>query len=782
MSFKAIKTSSRYLRLSLALLLGGTALLVWWGGIPLLAARLRAGTGTDPRLEALTLTAEGLVISDTLPGDAVTKTVYFNNKEQGVLTLTFTLTGTAPLTLTSGAAFGQTPPESSSVEVFWYPVVTYSVGPAEGDAEVLYTVVNSEGVAASITLFYRQDITAPTAEFVTPSGVLTGANVLISGTATDNVGGSDIRRVQVSTGTTWVTATATTAWSYPWPLPVADFVAYTLTARAEDCVGLVQSPAAMRVITVDTVAPVAPLPQSGGPWVPTSTLVFTWPVPSDGAGIAGYYVVVTTTGGPVVNDGFTAVPSFTYQGATEGITYYARLKAQDRSGNLGAYGGTAAGVTPDLTKPSLTAASLQASPPYFYIAGLTLFYTNTMAAPETFSVRGNATDGGSGMQKVTFSPAFGQTPPDDSNLPAFSGSYDVSGGATESGYITATAYDQAGNTAGQVYTYILDGFPPTSQPAAPVYANANPVAVSWVATDTGSGVYSTTLWYRKEGSGSWTAYQTLPQAAGTFPFTPPAGDGLYLFTTVAADHLGNLESGPGISKTQTVYDTISPTVVLTAPARSTTPVFTVSWSAQDATSGLDYFRVDYFTGTWQSWIPVTTTTMATFTAPLSNTTYTFRVTAYDRAGNAGWAEQQTWVGRRYIYLPLVLRNWVWWYQYDSYEPNNTPAQAWGPLVFNQPYQAYIWDVTDTDDYYYYIPTSTGNVRVNLTQIPAGTDYDLYVYYYDGQYQLVCFSNKTNVPDESALCSMTAGTRYYIRVYPYKGFSSSQAYSLKVTAP
>ncbi len=652
-----IRSQSRYQRLLPALLLGGLALLAWWGGTPLRAARLQTGTGTDPRLEALTLTAEGLIISDTLPGDAVTKTVYFNNGQSGILTWTLTLTGTAPLTLTPGAAFGQTPPESSSPTAPWTPVVTYSVGTADGDEAATCTVVNADSVPVSITLFFRQDITAPVATFATPAGVVTGANVLISGTAADNAGGSGVRRVQVSTGTTWSTATGTTAWSYLWSLPVADFVAYTLTARAEDFVGAEQSPAATRVITVDTVAPAAPTPQAGGPWVPTSTLVFTWAEPADGAGIAGYYVVLTTTGGPVVNDSFTAGPAFTYQGSTEGVTYYARIKAQDRSGNIGPYGGTSAGVTPDLTPPSILTPFLQASPPYFYVAGLTLFYTNTMLAPETFNVRGNATDGGSGMQKVTFSPAFGQTPPEDVTLPAFQGAYDVSAGATESGHITATAYDRVGHTAVQVYTYTLDGLPPTSQPVAPAYARSSPIAVTWVATDTGSGVYSTTLWYRKEDAGAWTADQTRLQAAGTFSFTPTAGDGLYAFTTVAADYLGNGEPGPTVSKTHTIYDTISPTVVLTAPAQSTTTVFTLSWLAQDATSGPDYYQVDYFTGTWQTWIPVTTTTFATFTAPLSNTTYTFRVTAYDRAGNWAAAEKRTSVGWNRIYLPLVLRTY-----------------------------------------------------------------------------------------------------------------------------
>ncbi len=66
---------------------------------------------------------------------------------------------------------------------------------------------------------------------------------------------------------------------------------------------------------------------------------------------------------------------------------------------------------------------------------------------------------------------------------------------------------------------------------------------------------------------------------------------------------------------------------------------------------------------------------------------------------------------------------------DFYEPNNTPEQAFGPLISGQDYRAFGWDETDTDDYYYFTPTTTDQVTVQLTNIPVDHDSDLYVYNY-----------------------------------------------------
>jgi hypothetical protein len=128
-----------------------------------------------------------------------------------------------------------------------------------------------------------------------------------------------------------------------------------------------------------------------------------------------------------------------------------------------------------------------------------------------------------------------------------------------------------------------------------------------------------------------------------------------------------------------------------------------------------------------------------------------------------------------IYLPLMMRE----YTHNRYEPNNSPEQAFGPLISGQVYWAFIWDETDTDDYYHFTPTTTAEVTVELTNVPVGKDYDLWVYSYDGTYNVVDYSDRPGNADEDLGFVPVARETYYVRVRPYSGFSNIQPYYLKV---
>lgn len=136
--------------------------------------------------------------------------------------------------------------------------------------------------------------------------------------------------------------------------------------------------------------------------------------------------------------------------------------------------------------------------------------------------------------------------------------------------------------------------------------------------------------------------------------------------------------------------------------------------------------------------------------------------------------------KTHIYLPLIMRQWVWWYQYDIYEPNNTRQQAYGPLVSNQVYEAYIWDELDKSDYYSITATSSNTIIVDLWNIPDGCDYDLYLYDTPTGPAPIASSNQYGSVDEHiSYPSPTVGTIYYIRVYAYSDFNNQQPYRLKV---
>ncbi len=346
----------------------------------------------------------------------------------------------------------------------------------------------------------------------------------------------------------------------------------------------------------------------------------------------------------------------------------------------------------DVVAPMLHAPVMAEDSADLYVTGTSLYYTNTMSVAQAFEVRGQAGDALSGLQRVAFAQAFGNTPGDDLSPASFAGSYTIPGGSTESGVLTATVYDRVGNTGIQTYTYQLDALAPTATVTAPAaWPDLTPIPVAWQAGDGQSGIARTRLFYRRVPTDTEWQDSGLEQAgiSGAFGFTP--GDYItYTFAAQTTDNVGNVSAWP-VEETQ---------VIVKQP-------------------------------------------------------------------------------RFYIYLPLVMRHWAWWYQYDSYEPNDTPAQAWGPLASEKVYETYIWDATDQNDYYYFTPSTTSAVQILLSHIPANCDYDLYVYYYDEQYHQVAHSNQSGNIDESVKFNPVAGRKYYIRIYPYSG-SSQQAYCLKVT--
>jgi hypothetical protein len=256
----------------------------------------------------------------------------------------------------------------------------------------------------------------------------------------------------------------------------------------------------------------------------------------------------------------------------------------------------------------------------------------------------------------------------------------------------------------------------------------------------------------------------------------------------------------GYGNPQTVsllYDPTPPTdVEITAPVTATKTSFVVSWSANAAASGVLRYAVEYsggMTSGWQNWLPSTTQTSGRFTAPLADAAYDLRLTVYDRAGHSAQTQTRVYVRSQYAYLAALRSRWRHWYRGDVYEPNDTPPDAYGPLMPGQTYQSFIWNAEDSDDYYTLIPNTMRKVVIALTNIPAGNDYDLYVYLpatYDPElqkwiYPLFLKSNGFGSGNEQIEFTPTPGTPYapgtqfFVRVYPYKGYNNTQPYHLTV---
>src|SRR5207244_10645283 len=81
----------------------------------------------------------------------------------------------------------------------------------------------------------------------------------------------------------------------------------------------------------------------------------------------------------------------------------------------------------------------------------------------------------------------------------------------------------------------LDTTVPSSSASSPQYSTSSAIAVTYSASDTGSGLGSVELWAKAPGAGSFSkvATESTPGATGSFSYTAAAGDGDYGHYTVA---------------------------------------------------------------------------------------------------------------------------------------------------------------------------------------------------------------------------------------------------------
>lgn len=120
---------------------------------------------------------------------------------------------------------------------------------------------------------------------------------------------------------------------------------------------------------------------------------------------------------------------------------------------------------------------------------------------------------------------------------------------------------------------------------------------------------------------------------------------------------------------------------------------------------------------------------------------------------------------------------------DPYEPNDTFAQAWGPLPLNTDFWGFFNCERDTDrDFYFFDLPSAGRVIIELTNIPANSDYDLTLYNCPNVSCLVVHSGQRGNAEERIDVNIPAG-RYYVRVVRSDASPLvSQPYRLRVSYP
>jgi hypothetical protein len=113
------------------------------------------------------------------------------------------------------------------------------------------------------------------------------------------------------------------------------------------------------------------------------------------------------------------------------------------------------------------------------------------------------------------------------------------------------------------------------------------------------------------------------------------------------------------------------------------------------------------------------------------------------------------------------------------EPNDVaPEQANGPLASGLTYYGAFPSAQDEKDYYFFDLAAPSTVRIWLTQIPGGRNYDLVLR--DGKLEMRpgWYSGELGNQNEYLETTIPAGP-YYIQVYNASGLSSSQPYHLQL---
>ena len=161
--------------------------------------------------------------------------------------------------------------------------------------------------------------------------------------------------------------------------------------------------------------------------------------------------------------------------------------------------------------------------------------------------------------------------------------------------------------------------------------------VAWIGTDPdGSEVPTVDLEYSPDGIGSWTTIVASTTNDGSYFWdTGPVPDGSYVVRATINDGFTTASDASSLITLTTVDNTAPASLAVSAPYASSTPT-DVTWSATDATSGVDFGRLFYrFNAGAYAIFGIQPGASGTFSFPFTSGegTYDFYTQATDVAGN-----------------------------------------------------------------------------------------------------------------------------------------------------
>jgi hypothetical protein len=113
---------------------------------------------------------------------------------------------------------------------------------------------------------------------------------------------------------------------------------------------------------------------------------------------------------------------------------------------------------------------------------------------------------------------------------------------------------------------------------------------------------------------------------------------------------------------------------------------------------------------------------------------------------------------------------------DLYEPNDSMLKAAGPLIAGEEYHGFISAKDDID--YFFLEIETPQIiELFLTDIPPGTDYDLYLV--TGEEDVLKDSASSGQEDESIEYTTSSVGVFYVLVLPFESYSRVEPYALQM---
>jgi N-acetylneuraminic acid mutarotase len=138
-------------------------------------------------------------------------------------------------------------------------------------------------------------------------------------------------------------------------------------------------------------------------------------------------------------------------------------------------------------------------------------------------------------------------------------------------------------------------------------------------------------------------------------------------------------------------------------------------------------------------------------------------------------------GSFFSYFPLVKKG-LPSHIGTLHEPNNAIPFAYGPLASGTELQSDFGYAWDTEDFFFLVATEATDIQVQLSDIPDGSDYDLYLYGTDAtgtpKSLFAASENGSNLDESFTVNGAPAGV-YYIRVRNAWRIPSSQRYLLQI---